>query len=75
MVHEHRIPHSLVLAALTLGVILVGCQGSPPDAEQEMLLEKLGLTLPPQPPPRIRACQLTEPTDDGAPPAVAPAVL
>jgi len=46
-----------------------------PEAEQEMLLEKLGLSLPAQPPPRIRAGQLTEPTDDGAPPAGDPAVL
>jgi hypothetical protein len=46
-----------------------------PEAEQEMLLEKLGLSLPAQPPPRIRACQLIEPTDDGAPPAGDPAVL
>jgi transposase len=29
-----------------------------PEAEQLMLLEKLGLTLPPQPPPRIRAGKL-----------------
>ena len=48
---------------------------SEPEAEQEILLEKLGLSLPAQPPPRIRAGQLTEPTDDGAPPAGAPAVL
>ena len=29
-----------------------------PEAQQEMILEKLKLTLPPQPPPRIRAGQL-----------------
>ena len=26
-----------------------------PEPQQRMILEKLGLTLPPQPPPRIRA--------------------
>ena len=36
-----------------------------PESEQSMLLEKLGLTLPPQPPPRIRAGKLlmNEPED------------
>jgi hypothetical protein len=29
-----------------------------PESEQAMLLEKLGLSLPPQPPPRIRAGKL-----------------
>jgi transposase len=32
-----------------------------PEAEQMMLLEKLGLTLPPQPPPRIRSGKLLMP--------------
>jgi transposase len=32
-----------------------------PDAEQEMLMEKLGVTLPPQPPPRIRSGRLLLP--------------
>jgi len=38
-----------------------------PEAEQLMLLEKLGLTLPTQPPPRIRSGKLLkpEPDDDG----------
>jgi len=38
-----------------------------PEAEQLMLLEKLGLTLPAQPPPRIRSGKLLtpEPDDDG----------
>ena len=38
-----------------------------PEAEQLMLLEKLGLTLPSQPPPRIRSGTLLtpEPDDDG----------
>jgi len=31
-----------------------------PGAEQRMTLEKLGLTLPPQPPPRIRAAATAE---------------
>jgi hypothetical protein len=36
-----------------------------PEAEQSMLLEKLGLRLPPQPPPRIRSGKLliNEPED------------
>jgi transposase len=34
-----------------------------PDAELRMLLEKLGMTLPPQPPPRITAAQLPTGTD------------
>ena len=29
-----------------------------PEAQQEMILEKLNLSLPPQPPPRIRAGKL-----------------
>ena len=29
-----------------------------PQAEQQMLLEKLGLSLPSQPPPRIRSGKL-----------------
>jgi hypothetical protein len=59
----------------TDGRVLVLPRYTEPEAEQEMLLEKLGLSLPAQPPPRIRAGQLTEPTDDGAPPAGDPAVL
>jgi hypothetical protein len=35
-----------------------------PEAEQRMLLEKLGLTLPPQPPPRIRSGKLLMPEPD-----------
>jgi transposase len=40
-----------------------------PEPEQQMLLEKLGLTLPPQPPPRIRGGKLLlpEPDDDSTP--------
>jgi transposase len=39
-----------------------------PEPEQQMLLEKLGLTLPAQPPPRIRGGKLlmAEPEDDRA---------
>ena len=39
-----------------------------PEAEQKMLLEKLNLKLPPQPPPRIRSGKLLmpEPDADGA---------
>jgi len=33
-----------------------------PEAQQKMVLEKLGLTLPPQPPPRIRGGKLELPT-------------
>jgi hypothetical protein len=57
------------------GRVLVLPRYTEPEAEQEMLLEKLGLTLPAQPPPRIRTGQLTEPTDDGAEPVGDPAVL
>ena len=32
-----------------------------PEAEQKMLLEKMGLSLPPQPPPRIRSGKLLMP--------------
>jgi transposase len=38
-----------------------------PEAEQKMLLEKLKLTLPPQPPPRIRSGQLLMPEPEGKP--------
>jgi transposase len=38
-----------------------------PEAEQQMLLEKLGLTLPPQPPPRIRAGKLLMPEPENDP--------
>ena len=39
-----------------------------PEPEQKMLLEKLGLSLPPQPPPRIRRGKLLipEPQADAA---------
>lgn len=52
----------------TDGRVLVLPRYTEPEAEQEILLEKLGLTLPAQPPPRIRAGQLTEPMDDRAKP-------
>jgi transposase len=37
-----------------------------PEAEQKMLLEKLNLRLPPQPPPRIRSGKLLMPEPDSA---------
>lgn len=40
-----------------------------PEAEQLMLLEKLGLTLPPQPPPRIRSGKLLMPKSTKDPPS------
>ena len=40
-----------------------------PEAEQLMLLEKLGLTLPAQPPPRIRGGKLLTPEPDDAGPS------
>jgi transposase len=39
-----------------------------PEAQQKMVLEKLGLTLPPQPPPRIRGGKLELPKT--SPPAI-----
>ena len=36
------------------GRTLVMPRYTEPEAEQKMLLEKLGLALPPQPPPRVR---------------------
>jgi transposase len=42
----------------TDGRVLVMPRYTEPEAEQEMVLEKLGLTLPAQPPPRIRSEQL-----------------
>jgi hypothetical protein len=39
-----------------------------PEPEQLMLLDKLGLTLPPQPPPRIRAGKLLMPEPEDEPP-------
>jgi hypothetical protein len=41
-----------------------------PEPEQSMLLEKLGLRLPPQPPPRIRSGKLLikEPEDQSMTP-------
>jgi transposase len=43
----------------TDGRVLVLPRYTEPEAEQEMRLEKLGLTLPAQPPPRIRAGDVT----------------
>jgi transposase len=59
----------------TDGRVLVLPRHTEPEAEQEMLLEKLGLSLPAQPPPRIRTGPLPEPSADGAGSADDPAVL
>jgi hypothetical protein len=42
----------------TDGRVLVLPRHTEPEAEQEMILEHLGLELPPQPPPRIRQAQV-----------------
>ena len=39
-----------------------------PEPEQKILLEKLGLSLPPQPPPRIRSGRLLMPEPEDHPP-------
>jgi len=48
----------------TDGRVLVLPRYTEPEAEQLMLLEKLGLSLPTQPPPKIRADSLRSPTSD-----------
>lgn len=48
----------------TDGRTLILPRHTEPEAEQRMLLEKLGLSLPQQPPPRIRAGQI-DPTTPG----------
>lgn len=48
------------------GRVLVLPRYAEPEAEQQMLLDKLDLSLPAQPPPRIRSEQLTGPTRGGA---------
>jgi len=45
----------------TDGRTLVLPRHTEPEAQQKMILEKLGLTLPPQPPPRIRAGKIELP--------------
>jgi len=50
----------------TDGRVLILPRYTEPEAEQEMLLEKLGLTLPAQPPPRIRAGPWPDPSGAGA---------
>ena len=42
----------------TDGRVLILPRYTEPDDEQRLLLEKLGMSLPPQPPPRIRSGQL-----------------
>jgi hypothetical protein len=49
----------------TDGRVLVLPRHTEPESEQEMVLEKLGLALPAQPPPRIRAEQVAQPGGDG----------
>jgi transposase len=44
------------------GRVLVMPRYTEPEAQQKMILEKLGLELPPQPPPRIRHGQMELPT-------------
>ena len=46
-----------------------------PQAEQQMILDQLGLALPPQPPPRITASQVGQVPPDLAPPDPASAGL
>lgn len=50
----------------TDGRTLILPRHTEPEAEQRMLLEKLGLSLPQQPPPRIRADQIDPTTPDSA---------
>jgi transposase len=45
----------------TDGRMLIMPRYTEPEAQQEMILQKLGLELPPQPPPRIRAGQVELP--------------
>jgi len=45
----------------TDGRTLVLPRHTEPEAQQKLILEKLGLTLPPQPPPRIRAGKIELP--------------
>jgi transposase len=47
------------------GRILVMPRYTEPEAQQKLILEKLRLSLPPQPPPRIRDGKLELPTKDG----------
>ena len=51
----------------TDGRILLMPRHTEPEAEQKMILEKLSLELPPQPPPRIRAGEIEMPGSDPAP--------
>jgi hypothetical protein len=46
------------------GRVLVMPRHTEPEAHQRLILEKLGLDLPPQPPPRIRAGRLALANDD-----------
>ena len=48
----------------TDGRVLVMPRHTEPEAEQKMILEQLGLELPPQPPPRIRQAEVAALTAD-----------
>jgi hypothetical protein len=47
-----------VVVPTTDGRELLLVRRTEPSADVQLLLERLGLTLPPQPPPRIRAPQV-----------------
>ena len=49
---------------ITDGRVLIMPRYTEPEPEQQMILEKLHLTLPSQPPPRIRAAQAEFPTPE-----------
>jgi len=51
---------------ITDGRMLIMPRYTEPEPEQRMILEKLNLTLPSQPPPRIRGGQAVLPTHEGA---------
>jgi len=44
----------------TDGRLLILPRHTEPKSEQQMILEQLGMTLPPQPPPRIRQCEVEQ---------------
>ena len=48
------------------GRVLVMPRYTQPEPQQKMVLDKLGLELPPQPPPRVRSSQLKRANDKSA---------
>ena len=60
--HEDRV-HENRRLKLKDGRELVMPRYTEPEAQQEMILEKLNLKLPKQPPPRIRSGEVIMPTD------------